>query len=106
TWTRVLALATGVILVLLAWDEVPEKQVADHHACLLIAIGGVGLVGCSNDLITLFLALELISIPTYILLYLPRHDDASQEASIKYFMLSIFSSALLLSGFSYLYGLT
>ena len=39
------------------------------------------------------------------LLYLPRHDDAAQEAAMKYFLLSIFSSALLLFGFSYLYGL-
>src|SRR5262249_55919056 len=51
------------------------------------------------------LALELISIPTYILLYLPRHDDAAQEAAMKYFLLSVFSSALLLFGFSYLYGI-
>ncbi len=104
--TRVLALATGVVFLLLAWHEMPEAQVADHHACLLIILAGVSLVGAANDLITLFLALEMISIPTYILLYLPRHDDAAQEASIKYFLLSIFSSALTLFGFSYLFGLT
>jgi NADH-quinone oxidoreductase subunit N len=56
-------------------------------------------------LVTLFLSLELISIPTYVLLYLPRYDDAAQEAAMKYFLLSIFSSALTLFGFSYLYGL-
>src|SRR5262249_7919060 len=54
---------------------------------------------------TLFLALELISIPTYVMLYLPRTDAPAQEAAMKYFLLSIFSSALLLFGFSYLYGL-
>jgi NADH-quinone oxidoreductase subunit N len=48
----------------------------------------------------------MISIPTYVLLYLPRHDNAAQEAAMKYFLLSVFSSALLLFGFSYLYGLT
>src|SRR5438094_8896893 len=47
----------------------------------------------------------MISFPTYILLYLPRHDNASQEAAMKYFLLSVFSSAMLLFGFSYLYGL-
>jgi NADH-quinone oxidoreductase subunit N len=104
--TRVLALATGLVFILLSWHEMPEKQVADHHACLLVIIAGVALVSSSNDLITLFLALELVSIPTYILLYLPRHDDAAQEASLKYFLLSIFSSTLLLFGFSYLFGLT
>jgi NADH-quinone oxidoreductase subunit N len=104
--TRVLALATGVVFLLLAWHEMPEAQAADHHACLLVIIAGVSLVGASNDLVTLFLSLEMISIPTYVLLYLPRHDDAAQEASIKYFLLSIFSSGLTLFGFSYLFGLT
>ncbi|MBI3821681.1 MAG: NADH-quinone oxidoreductase subunit N [Planctomycetes bacterium] len=104
--TRVLALATGAIFILLAWDDLPEKQAADHHACLLVIIAGVGLVGCSNDLVALLLALELVSIPTYVLLYLPRHDDNAQEAAIKYFLLSVFSSAILLFGFSYLFGLT
>jgi NADH-quinone oxidoreductase subunit N len=61
----------------------------------------------ANDLIFLFLALELISIPTYILLYLPTHGErAGQEAAIKYFLLSVMSSAVLLFGFSYLYGLS
>ena len=91
--------------MLLAWDEVPDKQAAEYHACLLVIVAGTSLVGMANELITLFVALELISIPTYVLLYLPRHDNAAQEAAMKYFLLSVFSSALLLFGFSYLYGL-
>lgn len=105
-WTRALALATGIAFILLCWYDMPARQVADHHACVLLIVAGVCLVGSANDLVTLFLALELVSLPTYILLYLPRHDDASQEASLKYFLLSVFSSALLLFGFSYLFGLT
>src|SRR5262249_4738385 len=54
----------------------------------------------------LFLALEMISIPTYVMLYLPRGDRFAQEAAIKYFLLSVMSSAVMLFGFSYLYGLT
>jgi len=105
-WTRVLALVAGAIFLLLAWDETPERYVGDHHACVLLIVAGVSMVGAANDLVTLFLALELISIPTYVLLYLPKHDDGSQEASLKYFLLSVFSSGLLLFGFSYLFGLT
>src|SRR5205823_5193167 len=75
------------------------------RACLLLIAGGTSLTGFANELITLFLALELISIPTYVLLYLPRTDRPAQEAAMKYFLLSIFSSAFLLFGFSYLYGL-
>jgi NADH-quinone oxidoreductase subunit N len=103
--TKVMALAAGVVLVLLGWNEVPDRQAAEYHGCLMVIVAGLCLTGSANELVTLFLALELISIPTYVLLYLPRHDSASQEAALKYFLLSVFSSALLLFGFSYLYGL-
>jgi NADH-quinone oxidoreductase subunit N len=100
-----LAFAGGAVLVLFSWDEVPDRQAAEYHGCLLVIVAGTSLAGMANELITLFLALELVSIPTYVLLYLPRHDNAAQEAAMKYFLLSVFSSALLLFGFSYLYGL-
>ncbi len=102
---RVLALAGGAVLVLVSWDEVSDRHAADYHACILLIVAGTGLTAAANDLVTLFLALELISIPTYVLLYLPRSDPPAQEAAMKYFYLSVFSSALLLFGFSYLYGL-
>lgn len=104
-FTRLTALATGAILLLFTWHECDENRAADYHACLLIATAGLSLVGSANDLIVLFLALELISIPTYVMLYLPRTNDVqAQEAAVKYFMLSVLSSALTLFGFSYLYG--
>jgi len=106
TWLiRIVSLVGGALLVLLSWDELPDDQAAEFHACLLIIVAGLGLTAAANDLVTLFLSLELVSIPTYVLLYLPRSDSAAQEAAMKYFLLSIFSSALLLFGFSYLYGL-
>jgi NADH-quinone oxidoreductase subunit N len=104
-FVRAVALGAGVILVLASWDEVPDGQAAEYHGCLLLIVVGLGLTGAANELITLFLALELISIPTYIVLYLPRVDNPAQEAAMKYFLLSVFSSGLLLFGFSYLYGL-
>jgi NADH-quinone oxidoreductase subunit N len=102
---RGLALAGGAVLVLFSWEDVPDEQAAEYHACILVMIAGMGFTAMANELITLFLAGELISIPTYVLLYLPRVDRAAQEAAMKYFLLSVFSSALLLFGFSYLYGL-
>src|SRR5205807_1615171 len=97
--TRIIALVGGVVLVLSSWNDVSDRWAADYHACLLVIVAGTGLTAMANDLVTLFLALELISIPTYILLYLQRSDRAAQEAAAKYFLLSIFSSALLLFGF-------
>lgn len=106
TFVRFTALATAAVLVLFCWNECDDRRAADFHACLLAATTGFSLVGSANDLVVLFLALELISIPTYVMLYLPRAaDPRAQEAAAKYFLLSILSSALTLFGFSYLYGI-
>lgn len=104
-YMRFVALGAGVVFVLFSWNEIGDRQASDYYGCLLIILPGFSLIGAVNDLVTLFLALEMISIPTYIMLYLPRIDTSAQEAALKYFMLSIFSSAILLFGFSYLYGL-
>jgi NADH-quinone oxidoreductase subunit N len=103
---KAIALVGALVLVLAGWKEVPDRTAAEFHACVLLITAGVMLTGSANELITLFLSLELVSIPTYVLLYLQRTDNAAQEAAMKYFLLSVFSSALLLFGFSYLYGLT
>ena len=101
-WTALLSL---LVLLFVSWAEVTEEMAAEYYGCLLIVAAGLSLVGRANDLVTLFLALELISIPTYILLYLPAKTKLNQEAAAKYFLLSVLSSAILLFGFSYLYGL-
>jgi len=107
TWyIRGLALLSGVLLLLIQWNQADDSRAAEVNACLLLIIAGTGLTAAANDLVSLFLALELVSIPTYVLLYLPRRDQDSQEAVLKYFLLSVLSSALVLYGFSLLYGLT
>lgn len=107
TWyIRGLTLATGVILTLLHWNQADDARSAESHACLLAILAGVDLIAAANDLVGLFVALELVSIPTYLFLLLPRRDAPAQEATLKYFLLSIFSSAIVLFGMSYLYGAT
>jgi len=106
SFIRHLALLSGVVYVLISTQEAPDNHHCDYLACLLVAIAGVSVLGGANDLVTVFLALEMISIPTYVMLYLPRQDSLAQEAAIKYFMLSLLSSGLMLFGFSYLYGVT
>jgi NADH-quinone oxidoreductase subunit N len=105
-FVRWLALGAAAVFLLLAWPEVRDENAADYAACTLIVAAGLSLVGRANDLVSLFLALELVSIPTYVLLYLPVRTRAAHEAALKYFLLSVLSSAVLLFGFSYLYGLT
>ncbi len=107
TWyIRGLTLFFGAVLVLLHWNQADDSRSAESHACLLAILAGVNLIAASNDLIGLFVALELVSIPTYLFLLLPRRDAPAQEATLKYFLLSIFSSAIVLFGMSYLYGAT
>jgi NADH-quinone oxidoreductase subunit N len=104
--SRVLALALGVVLVFASdTDELEDRVAPEYLGCLLLAVAGMSLVGRANDLVVLYLALELISIPTYVMLALPRPDAGAQEATVKYFLLSVLSSAMLLFGLSYLYGL-
>jgi NADH-quinone oxidoreductase subunit N len=105
-FVRWVAILSAFVLLLVSWPEADRTNAAEYYGCLLVVVAGVSLAGRSNDLITLFLSLELLSIPTYILLYLPARTRLNQEAAAKYFLLSVMSSAVLLFGFSYLYGLT
>lgn len=102
---RWLSIIFAGIFLFVSLSETDRTNAAEYFGCSLVAAAGVSLAGRANDLILLFLALELLSIPTYILLYLPAKSKANQEAATKYFYLSILSSAVLLFGFSYLYGL-
>jgi NADH-quinone oxidoreductase subunit N len=105
-FVRWVALISLAVLLFVAWGEVDGTNAAEYYGCLLVAGAGASLAGRANDLVTLFLALELLSIPTYVLLYLPARTRVNQEAAAKYFLLSVMSSGVLLFGFSYLYGLT
>ena len=94
----------GLLLVMLSSDSPSVRPAAEYVGSLLLIIAGLMIVAVAYDLVLLFVGLELISIPTYIVLYLGRRDAFGQEATTKYFFLSILSSALLLYGFSFLYG--
>lgn len=101
---RWLALVFGALLLLVASRPSSGEGASECTASLLLTVVGLMLVASANDLVLLFVGLELISIPTYVLLYLGRHDIFGQESTAKYFFLSVLSSAVLLYGFSFLYG--
>ena len=103
---RWLALVLGALLVLLASRPLDTPGTPEYAGSLLLAVAGLMLVCGAGELVLMFVGLELISIPTYILLYLGRRDAACQESAAKYFFLSILASAMLLYGFSFLYGTT
>jgi NADH-quinone oxidoreductase subunit N len=80
-------------------------QVTEVYPLTLFAVAGMLLFPISSDLITLFVALEMLSLPLYLMAGLSRRRRlASQESALKYFLLGAFSSAFFLFGAAYLYG--
>jgi NADH-quinone oxidoreductase subunit N len=115
-YIKLLSAGIGALLVMLAWPGNPQgtggsaldwgTEAAEFFALMLLSIAGVFIVAGANDIMLLFLGIELASIPTYILVSISRPLEASQEAGVKYFFLGAMAAALMLFGFSYLYGTT
>src|SRR5262245_50263427 len=103
---RLFLILTGFMLLGMAHDQVDDARAPEFFGSLLMMNAGAMLVAAANELVLLFVGLELVSMPTYLLLYLSRRTEETQEAATKYFFLSIFSSALLLYGLAFLYGST
>ena len=78
----------------------------EFYAFFLLSIIGVMLITSANDLIWLFLALELTSLPTYVMVAIARSRRLSLEAAVKYFFLGAMSAAIFLFGFALIYGAT
>jgi NADH-quinone oxidoreductase subunit N len=104
-YCRVAFLFTGLIILGMAHDQVDDSRAAEFFGAILMMHAGSMLVAAANELVFLFAGLELVSLPTYLLLYLPRRNATTQEAATKYFYLSILSSAISLFGLAYLYGI-
>jgi NADH-quinone oxidoreductase subunit N len=102
---RLYLILTGLILLALAHREPGVDRAGEFFGAFLMIQAGAMLVTASNDAVFLFVGLELVSIPTYLLLYLSRRTSTTQEAATKYFYLSVFASGLLLYGLTFLYGL-
>ena len=100
-----IVLAVGLVFTMLSARNSEEGESSEMMGSLLLILSGLMLAASARDLVLLFLGLELVSIPTYVLLYLSRRDALAQESTMKYFFLSILSSAILLYGFSFLYGI-
>tara|TARA_B100001057_G_scaffold495280_1_gene593890 strand:+ start:100 stop:1533 length:1434 start_codon:yes stop_codon:yes gene_type:complete len=97
-----------LIQILVSKKYLKDKELisGEFYSLLLFALIGCLIIISANNLIALFLGIELSSLSLYSLIALNRTSLISGEAAIKYFVLSIIASALILFGFSYLYGIT
>jgi NADH-quinone oxidoreductase subunit N len=82
------------------------KKEGEPYLLLLASVLGMFLLGGANDIVTLMVALELVSIPSYLLAGYNRRDPKSAEAALKYLLFGAVSTGVMVYGFSLLYGLT
>ncbi len=103
-----LFVSIAVLTILFAVDYLEPRHLplAEFAAVLVFAVTGAMLIAASTDLLLLFLALELMVLPGYMLVGYARRDAYATEGAIKYFLLGSFSSAILLFGLAYVWGLT
>ena len=103
---KALFLIVGYVIVLLSTNHVEEEEYwrGEYWFLLLTSVMGMVMMASSRDLITVFVALEFLSIPAYMLAAWRKRDAKSNEAGMKYFLLGVFASAVMLYGMSLLYG--
>ena len=103
---KVLFIAIAALSIVLAFAQARDVPFAELSALILFATVGMLLLGATDDLITLYLGVELTSIPIYVLVAIKRDRFRATEGALKYFLLGAFASGVLLYGIAWLFGLT
>lgn len=108
TFANLLVLGSGLMGVALAHDYLQRTGIerGEYYVLLLLSSAGMMLMAQAYDLILFFLALELLSIPLYVLAGFAQKQTQSEEAGLKYFLLGSFASAVFLYGAALVYGAT
>ncbi len=101
-------LAAAYVSMLLSVDYIGDGDYyqGEFYVLMLTSLLGMLVMASSRDLISIFVALETISIPTFVLAGWRKHDPKSNEAAIKYYLIGVMSSAVMLYGMSLVFGLT
>ena len=106
TFFRILFLAVSVVVIVGSHEYIEKhvNHVGEFYALLLFSTAGAMLMAGARDLLTAYLAIEVMSFSLYILVSLTKGDSRSGEASLKYVLLGGVASAMLLYGLSFIYG--
>src|SRR5207247_7427358 len=99
-------LIVAYISLLLSVDYIGEGDYyqGEYYFLLLTSLLGMLVMSSARDLVSIFVALETITIPTFVLAGWRKHDERSNEAAVKYFLIGALSSAIMLYGMSFVYG--
>jgi NADH-quinone oxidoreductase subunit N len=105
---KALFLISAYVVVLISMNYIGEGDYweGEYYQLLLAAVLGMTIMASARDLISMFIALELLSIPAYMLAAWRKRDLKSDEAGMKYYLMGVFASAVMLYGMSLLYGIT
>jgi NADH-quinone oxidoreductase subunit N len=105
---NLILVAGGACTVLLAWRSLAAREAGhgEFHALLLTSIGGMSLLGSAQNTVALFVGLELLSIPLYVLCATEMRREQSLESGLKYLIVGSVGSATLLYGLALIYGAT
>ena len=108
TFFRVLVIAVGILTVLPSYGFLARQdaETSEYHALVLFSVAGQCLMSVSNDLIMVFIGLEISSISSYVLAGYLRDDKRNNESALKYFLLGSFATAFFLYGVALIYGAT
>ncbi|MDE3237111.1 MAG: NADH-quinone oxidoreductase subunit N [Bacteroidota bacterium] len=103
-----LVFAATLLFVLLSGKDVTNAGTygAEYFALIFFVLCGVSILTCYNSLLMLFIGIEILSIPLYILTGADKRNLKSNEASLKYFLMGSFSTGILLMGITLVYGIT
>jgi NADH-quinone oxidoreductase subunit N len=101
-------LVVGYVTLLLSYDYIAEGDYyqGEYYVLILTSVLGMMVMASSRDLIGIFVALETITLPTFILAGWRKHDTKSNEAAIKYFLIGVLSTAVMLYGMSFIFGMS
>ncbi len=105
-FAHVIVLVAVVLAILGSLDYLDQQQIqrGEYYALVLFAAAGMGILAGANELVTAFVGLEISSIASYVLVGFRRRSPASNEASLKYFLLGSFATAFFLYGVAMVYG--
>ncbi len=108
TFFRVLVIGVGMLTVLSSSQYLKREHAAsaEYYVLLLFSVTGQCIMSAANEMIMIFIGLEISSIATYVLAGYLRDDKRNNEAALKYFLLGSFATAFLLYGIAWIYGVT
>lgn len=98
----------AIVVFFISQDYIREDRVhqGEYYTMMLSSLFGMLVIASSRDLIAIFVALEMITLPTFVLAGIKKDDLKSNEAALKFFLFGVLSSALMLFGMSLVYGIT